>query len=108
LQALATGLPVVADRGGVAPELITHGCEGLFASIRDLPAFAQAVATLLLDPATRDAYGERARLAAIERFDGERTQFAIEELYHEVRDAGGHVEPLQPEYPPAWPTRRAA
>ncbi len=108
LQALAAGVPVVAHPGGVAPELITHRREGLLAPIRDLPAFAEAVASLLRDAEVRKAYSERARLAAIERFDGERTQFAIEELYHEVRDGGAREAAGGPEYPPAWPTRRVA
>ena len=109
LQALAAGLPVVAHPGGVVPEIVTHGSEGLLVSVRELPAFAQAVATLLRDSAMRRAFGERARLTAIERFDGERTQFAMEELYHAVRDRD-RDQPDAPamEGPPVFPAHRAA
>jgi hypothetical protein len=40
---------------------------------------------MLTEDAGRQAYAERARLAAMERFDLERVLFATEELYREVR-----------------------
>jgi glycosyltransferase involved in cell wall biosynthesis len=49
--------------------------------------FADAVARLLNDPATRKALGERARLAALERHDIERAIVDTEALYESLRVA---------------------
>lgn len=84
-QALASGLPVVANPAGAAAEWVRQGHEGLLVPSRPVGAFAHVVAALLTQEGERAAYGERARLAAMERFDLERALFATEELYREVR-----------------------
>jgi glycosyltransferase involved in cell wall biosynthesis len=93
MQALSVGLPVVGHDGGSIGELVTHGAEGLRLPFEPLGAFAHAVAVLLRDPAARREYGERGRLAAMERFDIDRAVYAHEEIYRRARrrDGAGHA-----------------
>ena len=55
LEASATGLPVVAGRSGGSPDAVLDGETGQVVDGRSVPAVAQALTALLLDP-------ERARL----------------------------------------------
>jgi glycosyltransferase involved in cell wall biosynthesis len=87
LQALAAGLPVVASPAGAIQELLRQGEEGLMIPSRDTASFANAITTLLVDPHARTALGETARLTAVEHHDFERTVFALEELYHRLRES---------------------
>jgi glycosyltransferase involved in cell wall biosynthesis len=89
MQALSAGLPLVARDGGDIGELITHGVEGLLVAGTPIGTFAHAVAALLNDRAGRGEYGERARLAAMERFDIDRAVYAHEEIYHRARRREG-------------------
>jgi len=87
VQALAVGLPVVAHPTATTRELLLAGEAGVLASATPMARFADAVARLLNDPATRKALGERARLAALERHDIERAIVDTEALYESLRVA---------------------
>jgi glycosyltransferase involved in cell wall biosynthesis len=90
MQALSAGLPVVAHDGGAVAELVHNGAEGLVLPADPIGGFAHAVAALLRDPAGRSAYAERARLAAMERFDVDRAVHAHEEFYFRARRRESH------------------
>ena len=94
IQSLAAGLPVVAHPAGATAEWVGHGREGLLIPGRPVGSFAHSVAAMLTEDASRSAYSERARLAAMERFDLERVVFTTEELYREVRS--GSVDRCAP------------
>lgn len=66
LEAQAAGLPVVGARRGGVPEIVAAGETGLLAAEGDAAGFAEAVATLLDDPAARARMGSAAaaRVAA--------------------------------------------
>lgn len=78
LEAMASGLPVVATRHGGIPEAVTHGVDGLLVAEKDAAALAEALISLLEQPerltrfsreasrAVRAAYGAEAALAAME------------------------------------------
>lgn len=66
LQAAASGVPIVAARAGGLPEVVRHGMNGLLAPPRDPGALAEAVKTLLADPARARSMGEAGR-AIVER-----------------------------------------
>jgi glycosyltransferase involved in cell wall biosynthesis len=67
LEAQAAGLPVVAGRTGGVPDIVRDGVTGLLTPIGDETAFAEAVASLLIDKARRAAMGVAgARIAATE------------------------------------------
>jgi sugar transferase (PEP-CTERM/EpsH1 system associated) len=61
LEAMASGLPVVASNVGGIPEVVTDGCEGSLVAPRDVDALAAALAGYVRDPALRRRHGEAAR-----------------------------------------------
>jgi len=61
IEAMATGLPVVATSVGGVPELIRHGENGLLVPHNDAVKFSQALTRLLVNRSEREAMGSRAR-----------------------------------------------
>jgi len=84
LEAFAAGLPVVSTAIGSEGLGVT---DGRHVTIAELSRFAEAVATLLLDPAAADAQAERARVLARDRYDwgiiGQTVRAAIESALKE-------------------------
>ena len=60
LEAQASGLPVVASSFGGVGEVVVSGVTGLLVPPFDVPAFAEAVRSLIIDPVKRRALGEAA------------------------------------------------
>jgi colanic acid/amylovoran biosynthesis glycosyltransferase len=87
LEAMASGVPVVAtDCGGVS-EAFTDGVEGLLVAPRDSEALADALARLWRDPDLRARMGEAGRATATSRFTLERQLNEFQALYREVARA---------------------
>lgn len=61
LEAMATGLPVVATNVGGVPEIVQHGQTGFLAAGEDLDALLSATLQLVQKPALRIAMGSKAR-----------------------------------------------
>lgn len=56
-EAMSQGLAVVATTAGAISELVAHDRTGLLVPPEDPPAFADALAALIRDPARRHAFG---------------------------------------------------
>jgi len=67
LEAMASGLAVIAYDYAAAAEVIRHAVSGLLAPFGDRPAFAAQAAALVGDPVRARRMGERARRDALGR-----------------------------------------
>jgi glycosyltransferase involved in cell wall biosynthesis len=67
LEAMASGLPVVAADAGGFRESVEHGRNGLLAQPEDTRDFAQAIVTLAREPTRRAEMGREARRSALLR-----------------------------------------
>jgi len=61
LEAQASGVPVVAGRGGGVSEIVVPGVTGLLVPQGDAPAFAEAVRSLIVNRQRRAAFAQAAR-----------------------------------------------
>ena len=84
LEAMATGLPVIATRVGGNPELVDHGVSGLLVPAGDAAALAQAMGELLDDPARCEQMGRMALQRARTTFDWDTTVAEYLQVYDEL------------------------
>lgn len=81
LEAMASGLPVIATAVGGTVEIVHDGETGLLVPPSDPPALAAAIDRLAADPELRSRLGRAARQEILTRFSWERCVEAHEALY---------------------------
>ena len=81
MEAMAAGLPVVASAAGGIPELVEDGVTGFVVEPGRAEPVAEALATLLADPARAAAMGAEGRRRARERLSRETMTARLVELY---------------------------
>jgi glycosyltransferase involved in cell wall biosynthesis len=81
LEAMASGLPVVATRHGGIPEVIQHGRNGLLCAERDAEGVTAALLQLAKDSVLYRTLAQQASASVHEQFSKERQVAAIEEIY---------------------------
>jgi glycosyltransferase involved in cell wall biosynthesis len=81
LEAMATGLPVVATRVGGVPDLIEHGTGGLLAEPGDIGSLTASVLSLVEQEDRRRELGARARTFVERRHSASRLRTAMEDIY---------------------------
>ncbi|MBP8274031.1 MAG: glycosyltransferase family 4 protein, partial [Acidobacteria bacterium] len=69
IEAMATGLPIVATRVGGMAEVLTEGVTALLCDPRDPQALASAISRLIADPDLRAAMRLASRQLAVREFD---------------------------------------
>ena len=82
LEAMASGLPVVASDGAVERTIIKDGKNGLFAS--DKNVFAEKIKELSENIELRRALGRKAREDMIEKYDAERNRLRFNTVMNKV------------------------
>jgi glycosyltransferase involved in cell wall biosynthesis len=78
---LAAGLPLLASRVGVVPEVLVDGEHAALVPAGDAAALAETLAALLEDPGRRRRLGEAGRRLVVDRFSGARLAQALETHY---------------------------
>jgi colanic acid/amylovoran biosynthesis glycosyltransferase len=84
LEAMATGLPVVATRHGGIPEAVTDGLNGLLASERDIDALTTSLLAIAGDPARWNSMGICASQTVSAEFAQPRQIESLESAYLEA------------------------
>jgi glycosyltransferase involved in cell wall biosynthesis len=98
LEAMASGLPVIAADAGGAPESIRHGLTGFLVPAGDAGQFAERIVELVEDESQRLAMREAARAFAVGR-DWSRELDELEAAYERLTCTRTAVPA-----PSAWPT----
>ena len=84
LEAMATGLPVVATRVGANPELVDDGVTGTLVPARAPDALARAIASYVADPLLGQLHGKASRQRVEARFTLPRMCEGYRDLYRAV------------------------
>jgi glycosyltransferase involved in cell wall biosynthesis len=84
IQAMASGLAVVATRSGGPDEIITDGKDGVLTPVADPPAIASAIAALVDDSGRRRQLGLAGRDTVLGRFSLSRMLSAYETIYEDA------------------------
>jgi glycosyltransferase involved in cell wall biosynthesis len=92
LEAMLAGKPVVAARAGSAPELVVDGETGLLVPVDDATALAEAVGSLLADPARAVAMGSAGLARARSEFSVARMAERTLAVYGSAVRESGHVD----------------
>ncbi len=87
LEAMSSGLPVIAAPAGGVADHLRHEVNGLAYAAGNVDDFAHAIVRLVLDPALRRALGAQARQTA-ERLSWDREFSRLDASYREVCTRG--------------------
>src|SRR6185437_12312731 len=80
-EAMAAGLPVVATAVGGIPEIVAGGETGILAAPGDSDSLAEALETIVADPALRADLGRAGRKRAVEHFCWGRAAESYREIF---------------------------
>ena len=86
MEAMATGLPVVASRLSGIPELVSDGVSGILVPPGDDVAIADALASLATDPDLRARLGAAGREIVLRDFDVDRNAAALADRIRQSLD----------------------
>jgi len=84
LEAVASGVPVVASNVGGIPEVITHGKEGILVEPGNAQQISQAVEKVMNDDKLAKSMGSAGKKTARERFSSEAMLTRTDKLFKAV------------------------
>jgi sugar transferase (PEP-CTERM/EpsH1 system associated) len=92
LEAMASGLPVVATRTGGNPELVEAGVTGELFPVGDHGRLAEILLRMIDEPTQARAMGEAGRRRVVEQFNWQRTVDGYLAVYDEILGLRGRDE----------------
>ena len=99
MEAMGSGLPVVATQVGGVGELVVDGENGFITRPGDVDQLATRLVELVADPQRRQAFGERGRARVLAEFDNDVEARRLAALFEAA--AQGTELPVRPDVPPA-------
>jgi glycosyltransferase involved in cell wall biosynthesis len=93
LEAMASGVPVVATKVGGIAEVISDGETGLLVAAGDVEALAKQIMLLLNQPSIAARIAEAGRSRVQQRFSLETMASAYSAVYHEAVARRGQAYP---------------
>jgi mannosyltransferase len=87
LEAMSSGVPVVASEAGAWPEIVENGVDGWLVPVGDVIATRDRLRTLMAEPEALDAMGARGRAKVVAGFTVEREARELCEYYEELAGA---------------------
>jgi glycosyltransferase involved in cell wall biosynthesis len=84
LEAMSTGLPVVATRHGGIPEAVEDGRDGLLTPENDSEALAASLENMASDPGRFQAFSRQASRSVREKFEQSAAIRSLEGFYREL------------------------
>jgi glycosyltransferase involved in cell wall biosynthesis len=94
VEAMASGLPVIATRGGGVPEIVKDGETGLLTERGDSAGLAEAITSLLENDDLRESMGRAGRQRALQLFSWEKVSERLLTLYQGLTQGEAHGSPL--------------
>ncbi|MEN8228005.1 MAG: glycosyltransferase [Bacteroidota bacterium] len=84
VDAMATGLPVVATRHSDIPEIVQHGSTGFLAEENSINDFEEAILTMVQHISEISAFSERSRQWIEKHFDVKKQSEKLSGIYNEL------------------------
>lgn len=84
LEAMGSGLPVLATAVGAVPDVVTDGENGFLVPVAAPALLAERMATLVLHPELRELFGRANREKYLERYSFSRYEERLAEIYAQL------------------------
>ncbi len=84
IEALAAGVPVVAPKSGVLPEVLEVTGGGILHEPNNTDALTEAIQSLLLDPKRAQQLGKQGRNQVLQKFNVEQTATELMRIYKKI------------------------
>jgi glycosyltransferase involved in cell wall biosynthesis len=85
VEAMATGVPVIAARGGAVPGNIEDGLTGTLVPVNDSDAIAEAINKALENPHSSETMAKTAKSVVQQKFSWDRAADSMIEVYKNIR-----------------------
>jgi glycosyltransferase involved in cell wall biosynthesis len=93
IEAMASGLPIIATDVGGLRELVFDGRNGKLCSVGDVKSLAAACIQLIQNPRLRERQGNESRMIASEQFSEQRMLKEYGDIYKRCGDGGKMQKP---------------